>query len=244
VLAAVAGSRSGLSNAEVSESLGLDRSTSHRLLATLERRGYVARIDARRFTAGAELRRLAWGAGPDLELVLQPILHALVELSGESASFSIQSVDHFYCVMHRSSPHELSYSPATGHSYPLNSGAAGFAIWAFLADADRDRLLASGRFPSFTATTPSTRKALAEELERTRQRGYGVSAGVRTPGGCSIACPAIGQQGTVMGALALSAAELRVPLDELVRYEPELSRATARLLSEMKWSDGSPEAPR
>ena len=226
----------------MSESLGLDRSTSHRLLATLERRGYVARTDARRFTAGAELRRLAWGAGPDLQLVLQPILRELVELSGESASFSIRSGDRFRCVMHLSSPHELSYSPTAGQSYPLNSGAAGFAIWAFLAEGDRERLLASGGFTTFTATTPATREALAEELERTRERGYGVSAGVRTPGGCSIAFPAIGRQGTVMGALALSAAELRVPLDELVRHEPELSRATARLVSEMKWAGGSPEA--
>lgn len=237
VLAAVAGSQAGLSNAEVSESLGLDRSTSHRLLATLERRGYVARTESRRFTAGAELRRLAWGAAPDLQLVLQPILSELVELTGESASFSIRSGAHFHCVTHLSGPHELSYSPTAGRSYPLNSGAAGFAIWAFLAEADRDRLLASGEFPSFTPTTPSTREALGEELERTRARGYGVSAGVRTPGGCSIALPAIGRQGIVMGALALSAAELRVPLDELVRYEPELSRATARLVAEMKWAE-------
>lgn len=241
VLAAVAGSAAGLSNAEVSEALRLDRSTSHRLLTTLERRGYVARTAARRYAAGAELRRLAWGAGPDLQLVLQPILRDLVDLSGESASFSIRSGDRFQCLVHIHSPHELSYCPTAGSSYPLNSGAAGLAIWAFQPDTEREGLLASGEFPALTETTLATRSALSAELEETRRRGYAVSAGMRTPGGCSIACPVIGRQGTVIGALALSAAELRLPLADLVSYYPELARATARLTSEMGWGESENE---
>lgn len=233
VLAAVAGSAAGMTNAEISEALELDRSTAHRLLTTLERRGLLERAAGRRFVVGHYVGFLAIGARQDPRLTVEPVLDDLATLTGESASFSILHRDHFYCVAHRVSSHELSYCPTSGHGYPLNSGAAGLALWAFLPTAQRDRLLAEADLPSFTESTLTDRTALLRELETTAERGYGQSAGVRTPGGCSIACPVIGRQGVVMGALALSAAEVRVPLAELTEYVPDLTNSAQHLAGTM-----------
>lgn len=229
VLGAIAASAEGMTNAEISDALELDRSTAHRLLATLERHGLVQRTSGRRFVVGHYVGFLALGASPDPRLAVEPVLADLAMLTGESASFSILHGDQFYCVSHRMSSHELSYCPTSGHSYPLNSGAAGLALWAFLPTVLRDRLLVEADLPSFTDSTLTDRTVLRRELEATTERGYGQSAGVRTPGGCSIACPVIGRQGVVMGALALSAAEVRVPLSKLSEYAPDLMSSAQQL---------------
>jgi DNA-binding IclR family transcriptional regulator len=228
ILEALASSPSGLTNSEVSAALELDRSTSYRLLSTLERRGYAARV-GRRYTLGSSLYGLAWDATPDLQAVVRPILIDLQEATGETASFSLRSGASFYCVATAPGGHELTFSPTPGMLYPLNAGAAGMAIWAFLPDAEREALLLRGGFESFTGATLATREALSAELEETLERGYALSAGVRTPGGCSIACPCLSKHGAVVGALAVSAAEVRVPVTDLPRFRDALLSAKRRV---------------
>lgn len=222
ILEAIATSAAGMASTAIAETLELDRSTTHRLLTTLERRGLIQRAAPRRYAAGPALTSLALGSGLDPRVAVEPVLHDLVQLTGESASFSILHGEHFYCVANQLSSHELSYCPATGHNYPLHSGAAGLTLWAFQPDDRRQQLLDNVALTAFTTSTITDRDALRCELDATVERGYGRSAGVRTPGGCSIACPVSGSQGVVVGALALSSAEVRVPLSKLEEYAPDL----------------------
>lgn len=236
ILSAVADSAVGLTTAEVSELLGLDRSTAHRLLATLRSAGMVHRVGTPgRFLIGETVRRLAWGTSADLRAMVGATLAQLVELTGESASFSILRHDRFLCVAHRSAPHELNYTPRSGTDYPLNSGAAGLAIWAALPVTDREGLLELA-FPAFTDATVTDPDLLRAELDRTVARGYAVSAGVRSPGGCSIACAVSGGRNSVAGALAVSAAEARMPLAQLVGFVGQVRAAADRLSTDMGWT--------
>jgi DNA-binding IclR family transcriptional regulator len=227
VLMLIGEARDGLTNAELSERLGLDRSTTHRLVSTLERRGLVQRIASRRYALGNELYFLAFGGALDHLVVLRTTLAELVELTGESASFSILHGDKYYCAMQHSSPHDLSYCPTEGEQYPLNAGATGAALLAFQPKTRLDGLLKRLELPAFTERTITDLDELREELNRTRERGYAMSAGARTPGGCAIACPAMSRNGSVIGVVVLSAVEARTPLDRLVKFEPELKHAAS-----------------
>jgi DNA-binding IclR family transcriptional regulator len=225
----VGGAGDAVTSAHLSEALGMDRSTVHRLATTLERRGLIQRHGRQGFVIGDRLSHLALAGTPDPRLAVVPALTDLVDLTGESASFSIRYGESFYCVAHQSSPHELSYSPVAGCSYPLHSGAAGLALWAFLPDGARDELLDTAELQAFTPSTVTDRAQLRAELDQVRARGYATSAGVRTPGGCSIAAPVLLSNGRVAGALAISAADIRVPLDTLTACHPQLRAAADRL---------------
>lgn len=226
ILTVIAASPAGLTNQEVSAELGFDKSTVHRLLLTLERRGLLARTGVpARFVVGDHAQFLAWGPTPDLRVVLAPVLEELVELTGESASYSIRQGDRFTCVAHRLSLHDLSYSPLTGQSYPLSSAASGLAILAFLAAPVRDEIVARG-------TLPDDPQALRAELDRVVKQGYATSGG---RGGCSIAYPVTGRHGTVVGALAISAAEVRTPLEQLVAQASSLAEAAHCLPADLGW---------
>ncbi|MGZ0147711.1 IclR family transcriptional regulator [Kribbella sp. WER1] len=228
ILTVIAASPAGLTNQEVSAELGFDKSTVHRLLLTLERRGLLARTGVpARFVVGDHAQFLAWGPTPDLRVLLAPVLEELVELTGESASYSIRQGDRFTCVAHRLSLHDLSYSPLTGQSYPLSSGAAGLAILANLSPSVRDEIVARGTLPAVDGVDD-----LDAELELIVRRGYATSGG---RGGCSIACPVLGRHGTVVGALAISAAEVRTPLAELAAQAASLAEAAHCLPADLGW---------
>ncbi|WP_427896129.1 IclR family transcriptional regulator [Kribbella sp. GL6] len=233
ILTVIAASPAGLTNQEVSAELGFDKSTVHRLLLTLERRGLLARTGVpARFVVGDHAQFLAWGPTPDLRVVLAPVLEELVELTGESASYSIRQGDRFTCVAHRLSLHDLSYSPLTGQSYPLSSGAAGLAILANLAPPVRDEIVARGTLPAVDGVPD-----LAAELDLIGRRGYATSGG---RGGCSIAYPVLGRHGTVVGALAVSAAEVRTTLTELAAQAPSLAAAAHCLPADLGWVSSEP----
>lgn len=234
VLTVLAESDRGLSNAEVSSTLDLDRSTCHRLLTTLERRAVVTRDGTtKRFRPGPYLTYLAMAGAPDARLVVHEELRSLVELSGESASFSLLAGNHFHCVAHLRCGHELSYSPVAGRSYPLQSAAAGLALWAFQDDRLAERLVeeVAQREPSLDV------EALRRELADTVARGYARSAGTRSPGGCSIAVPVLDRNGVARGVLTLSAAAERLPLEELEQLVAPLRESAERLARTLHWSD-------
>ncbi|HZX08749.1 IclR family transcriptional regulator [Kribbella sp.] len=241
ILTVIAASPAGLTNQEVSAELGFDKSTVHRLLLTLERRGLLARTGVpARFVVGDHAQFLAWGPTPDLRVVLAPVLEELVDLTGESASYSIRQGDRFTCVAHRLSLHDLSYSPLTGQSYPLGSAASGLALLAFLAAPVRDEIVARSTLPP--ADAGSDAGDLRAELELIVQRGYATSGG---HGGCSIAYPVLGRHGTVVGALAISAAEVRTPLAELAAQAETLAEAAHCLPADLGWvpSGENPSEP-
>lgn len=229
ILMTVAKARGGITNSELSEQLQLDRSTAHRLASTLERRGLLQRTADRRFVLGSELSFLAFRGMLDHWVIIKEALADLVALTGESASFSVPHGTQYYCALQHSSPNDLSYCPTAGEYYPLNAGATGFALLAFQPEARRERILAEMPLEKLTDRTITDRDELRDELIRTAERGYALSAGARTLGGCAIACPVLTRDGVVMGAVVLSAVEARLPLPRLEEFAPDLKAAAARI---------------
>jgi DNA-binding IclR family transcriptional regulator len=229
ILEAVASAKEGMSSQQISDHLGLDRSTVHRLVTTLERRRLIDRLERRKFTVGSYLHFLALGAGFDIGAVIRSTLADIVAATGESASFSIMRGNAFHCVYNHLSPHDLSFCPTAGADYPLYSGAAGYALWAFLPSTSRDHILEEIAPEEFTESTITDKDELRAVLKETLDRGYGRSAGVRTPGGCAIACPVMGRHNSVVGVLTLSAAEARIPLTELEAFVPLLQTKSRQL---------------
>lgn len=229
VLTVVANAAGGVTNLDVCRTLGLDKSTSHRLLSTLERKRLVRRFsDGRRYTLGPFISYLAANAYVRWTALLSPALYDLVQLTGESASFSLRHGDQFLCLDAVESPMEVRYCPKTGASYPLNAGASGKVILAFLLDDEVERIVAAP-LERFTDRTITERSELVGEIARIRQAGFATSAGERVAGGCAIAVPVLDPGGEVIGALSVSAVEARCPLSQLSKFQGDLQRVAQRL---------------
>ncbi len=161
---------------EMSEALGVPRSSLHALLRTLATLGWV-RADSTGTLYGIGIRALLAGTSyldtdPYLPLVA-PFLDELREQTDETFHFGrIDGDDVVYLATRESSQYLRPYS-RVGRRLPAYSTSLGKAI---LADQPPESL--ADHLPDvLTPVTPKTltdREALAADLELTRQRGYSI----------------------------------------------------------------------
>lgn len=232
LLEQIAASPEGIRNLDLARDAGLDKSTSHRLLATLQRRGLVRRDPrTKRFVLGARLLELATGTAISSTLVARPFLYELVAATGESASFSLLVDGSYVCVDAVEAPHEIRFALELDRPYPLNAGATGKVMLAFNKMATA-RLLAA-ELPKYAPNTIVAPDELEAQLAEIRRSGVATSDSERVAGGCSIAAPVtFGGDGRAMGALAVSSVGARLDVAALAGYAGKI-RTLAAELSEL-----------
>lgn len=217
-------------------SSGLPKSTALRFLRSLERRGWVQRMDDH-YALGPAVVTLAQrylsSASPALLAV--PAMQALRDRLGETVSLSAVSGGARVCIQELSSPHELRYVHNVGSVGPLHAGASGRILLAHMAPAERARVLA-GRLPRYTGRTLTTKARILEECELARRRGWAISRGEKTAGSVAIAVPVRIPGSSATYALAVFAPQ--------IRYRPEDRLAWIRGLRDCaeRIARGSPGA--
>ncbi|MDX2103877.1 MAG: IclR family transcriptional regulator [Alphaproteobacteria bacterium] len=188
-----------LSLVELSRRTGLYKSTILRLAASLERCGYLRRMEGGGYRIGPTPLALGriYQAGFRIGDAIQPILTRLAEASSESASFSVRDGD-TRIVLHRvESPRRVRDVFHVGDRLPLR-GAGGKVLLAFApgpAPAEPELLTIRAEF---VATS------VAEASEDT----------------AGVASPVFGSDGALVGAIGLSG-----PLDRFTATSVAWMRA-------------------
>src|SRR5665213_960448 len=133
VLDAFRSEDTSLSLAALAARTGLYKSTILRLLATLERFGYVTRRVDGNYRVGPAALRLAalyQRTTQPAERIL-PILTGLVDATRESASFTVRNGNSAVCIYRVDSPQMVRDHVKPGDAHPIDRGASGRAILAF-----------------------------------------------------------------------------------------------------------------
>ena len=205
ILASFDGERTSLGVSEVAYELGVHKSTVSRLMATLERRGFVRR-EGERFLPGPELGRLAEMADPFAPLVARsaPVMKRLAAGTGEAVTLGVRCGQGARYVAQRDGRHILRVGDWVGRSTTLHSTATGKVLLAF---SDPGAL---GRLERHTAKTIVDRAALRHELERTRLRGFGLMRDELEVGLSAAAAPVFDRAGACVAALAVSGPSFRL----------------------------------
>ncbi len=209
---APAGAPLGVS--EVARRAGVTKSAAFRILANLERRGYVAKDPvSARYTLGAHLVYLgerSLGA-VDLRAAARPALEALQQRFGETVNLGVREGAEVVYVDMIESSHGLRMAARVGGRDHLHSTALGKTILAFLPPAERDHLLhAPGGLPARTERTITDPVMLRAELERVRERGIAEDRDENEVGARCLGAPIFDHRGVVVGAISLSAPDSRL----------------------------------
>lgn len=201
---------------EAAAALGWTPSTLHRILVLLQNEGWItSRQGSGRYQPSARLLKLVLAATRSVPLVTaaMPRIEALVARYNETALLG------FY----DSARMEMSFVAAVESTQmvryvadslkddwaPLNAGASGLAIFAFLSRADRDRVIARKGLSALTARTIVDVADLEKRVEQIRSRGYACTHGERTPGAVGIAAPIFDPEGHVLGDVLITVPEHR-----------------------------------
>jgi DNA-binding IclR family transcriptional regulator len=217
---------------EVARSLGLQKSTTHRLLTALTRVELVrGDVNTRRYTLGFRLLRwtAAWLDRLDVRTRALPHLQKLREKCQETVSLSLRDGRGRVAVERLETAHELRFVVDLGNPAPLHVGAGGKAILAFLPEREaREILDAAG-------VRGRARGLLLRELAEVRRLGSSVTRGERVPGSGSVSAPVFNHEERAIGSVSILSLAVRMP-EDVVRSHRELVRQTADAVSrELGW---------
>ncbi len=214
VLRAVVEAEKDVSAAELAEAIGLPRPTVHRLLDLLAKEDMVEPDpDTRRWRPTVECQRLGalLVSRRDLVRLARPVLAKVVARSQEACLLGVylpRRREMIYAAEHIS-PDPLSYRIELNSPVPVNWGASGRAILAFLPEEESEAILAERAPAPVSGEKAPTVAVLRRELELIRQTGFAFSRGQKIPGSRGIAAPILGADGIAVGSLTLTIPEMR-----------------------------------
>lgn len=203
---------------DISQRLGLHKSTTHRLLSVLKKKGLVVMDPTTQlYSLGPALIDLAWIVlrQQDLRTICRPFMEQLRQVTNETVSLHIRMGHKRVCVEELESDQEVKYSQALGLTAPLHVGAPGKALLAFLPEAELERLLQTLPLAPITPETITDLPALQAELDQTRARGYAVSVGERSVWAAAVAAPIRDRSGQTVAAVSVMGPSHRLTAEVL-----------------------------
>ena len=208
--AAPAGSALGVT--DISRRVGATKSGAFRILANLERRGYIDKDPVTaRYTLGARLAYLGERSllAIDLRGAARPVLEDLHRRFGETVNLAVRDGDQIVYVDMIESEHGLRMSARVGNRDSLHTTALGKAILAYLPEEESDAIVRGG-LPARTERTIVDGDHLRDELARVREQGVSEDRGENEVGARCVGAPVFDHRGRVAGAISISAPESRL----------------------------------
>lgn len=189
----------------LSRDSGLPLATVHRLVATLEARGFVARAGRGALVAGPTLLGLARRVDERAHLaaLARPVVAALARRAGALAQLGVLEGDMVTYLIKEGRAREALFS-REGMQLEAYCSALGKVLIAGQSAAERTRYLAGGPFVALTPRTIVDPAALATEFERAAARGYATDEGEIDAGLACLAVPVRNGEGRTVAALSLS----------------------------------------
>ncbi len=201
--------------AQASESLGVGRSTAHRLLAMLQSRELIQQDPATKaYTSGPALIDIGLSIvrQMDIRQHLRPLLEQLSRQMGETVHLMVLDETSALFLDSVESDKALRTSSRIGRAYPAHTTSGGKALLAELKPARLAELYPSETLPRLTPHSLRTRTQLMKELERVRVQGYATNWGESEPDIAAVAVIVRNTFGDPRAAIAVSAPLVR--LDE------------------------------
>ena len=209
ILSAFIGHEKHLSLTDIATKVQLHKSTVHRLLNSLEDRGFVEKIpDLERYRLGNKIIELSSYASRSSDLIQTSIaeMRKLRDDLGETVSLYIR--DRYERIrLHAVESNQVVRRIAIiGQRLPLHAGAASKILIAYLSAPEREKLFSDPDCPPELKTT-----VYQQTLAEIQQRGYATSFGERETGVAAISAPIFYENGSLAAALSLSGPLDRFP---------------------------------
>ena len=230
------GERQVLRVAEAADLLGVARSTAHRLLTALRRRGFVIQDRPNgAYRPGPALYEIGLSAVSriDIRLVARPILEQLREETQETASLAILEGTTVRFVDCAESLRSVRVGNRTGVVRAAHASAVGKAILASLPDSEIDRRYPGGELPpTTTSAAMSDVSALRAELAEIRVQGYALNWEESTDGVCAVAAALRDTVGQPLAGLGVAAPSSRMRSPDAIREFAPVVQRGAELVRE------------
>lgn len=202
---------------EISEELGVHRSTAFRLLGVLENRGLVAQAgDRGKYHLGAGVLRLAGAAAVRLDVSQEavPVCRDLADEVGETVNTAVLDEDAAVNIMQARGTAAVTAQDWLGRRTALHATSSGKVFLAHMTPARREEHL-SRTLRRFTEHTVTDAALLRSELERVPEQGYAATREELELGLVAVAAPVRAHDGAVIAAVSVSGPVFRMTPERL-----------------------------
>ena len=205
---------------DLAHAAALAVSTTHRLLTTLEQRGFVQtdvatgrwHIGSRAHSVGA-----AWGTARNLLAPAMPYLRRLRDATRETANLGVIEDGHVITVAQAESREIMrAISPPGGHA-PIFCSGMGKAIVATWEDEQIDRLVDLYGLTAATAKSLTGLDTVHAEIARIRAQGYALDDEEFVIGLRCVAAVVRGPEGDAVAAVSVSGLAARMTPEKVAR---------------------------
>lgn len=196
-----------LSLQEIAERIQMPKTTAFRFVNTLERAGFLIRMDNQRYCLSLKLARLGGLVRSTLGIrdIARPIMLQVNELTQETVTLNAVVGNDRMVIEVVDTPSPLMSMARPGERMPLLLSASARILMAHMKPEQLEKVLAANiKSPEFD------RSGLERELARFRRQGYGLSRGQRVPGLTAIAVPIFDIHDEVPYCLSITGPSVRI----------------------------------
>lgn len=233
ILELLAGTRNGLTLPELSRRLGLPKSSTHCLLVTLERRGYLLRNEeTHRYLFGSKLFSLANMAlhGIKLREQARPFMQALVEQCQMTVHLAIRERDQAVVIEKVEPAGAQRITTWLGKRFDLHASGVGKALLAYLPEDELAGMVLDRGLTRYNENTITSLRRLKQEIAKIRYQGYALDDEEGEIGYRCIGCHIVDQAGQPVAAISVAGTISQITPENLGAVSA-LVKSTAQAIS-------------
>lgn len=222
-----------LTMTQISELVGINKSTVHRLLATLEGKRFLERDPVTGvYKPGIRLVQMAFLTMEhnDLRRLANQFLHTLCDRYRENVNLSVLDETDVIYLEVIESQQRVKLAAAPGQRLPAFCTASGKAILAFMPEENVRQILERG-MPRYTQNTVISPETFFEDMHKTRERGYAISEQEFEEGINALAAPICNHP---IASVSIAGPAYRLTRERMIEIGPKLVVAANNIAKEVE----------
>jgi DNA-binding IclR family transcriptional regulator len=225
---------------EISQAVGLNKSTVYRILQSLIRHRLTDQDpNTRKYRVGLKLFELAHRVTNKIELRAQalPELKELSRRTNETVHLAVLDDGDVVYIDKQETQRTIRMYSAIGKRGPAHCTGVGKVLLASLSDEELERTVARKGLRRFTERTITSLPDLKQHLAKVRAQGYAIDDAEHEPEIRCVACPIRDHAGRVIAAVSLTIPAMRVSRSEIEAMAPLVREYADRISRKMGWVD-------
>ncbi|MFC3745161.1 IclR family transcriptional regulator [Paenibacillus sp. GCM10012306] len=218
--------------AELATATGFNKSTTFRILRTLQRRGFASQLPDGKYEVRVEIFQFIMdrlSGRLNFQRIARGELERLAHEVRETVTLSIISNRQVKCLDKVDSTAAVHVTHLLGRLSPINKGSSGKAILAYLDQEEQERYMDSSASKTSSEYEAVDRQKLLKELEITRRMGYSESHQELDQGVSAVAAPIFDRFGRVIGSLTVLGFTQDFTPDICIQYGSAVRKAAATI---------------
>lgn len=203
----------GLGVTDISEKVGLHKSTVYRLLSTLMHRDYVTQDEeTNKYRITFKLYELGSKKLRKMDILSASKLYSkkLMESVNEVVHIVVREGNRIVYIDKVEADNTIRMASSIGKRSPMYCTSVGKAILAYLPVEEVEEVWNNSRIERYTLNTKTRLEDLKKELEIVREKGYAIDNEENEPGVRCVGAPIFNRFGEIEGAISVSGPTIRM----------------------------------